>query len=210
LRTISGYVELLARRYQGQLDDDADRFINHTVDGCSRLRTLIDDLLAYSRAGRAEELTASIDCNATVSEVVTRLTAALDAVGGVVEFDGLPEIQGDPTQLTQLFQNLIANSLKFARPNTPPRVRITAARQDGIWTISIDDNGIGIEAEYRERIFGMFQRLHARDAYPGTGIGLAICKRIVEAHGGRIWVEPSADGGSRFCFTSATNAKEAT
>jgi PAS domain S-box-containing protein len=210
LRTISGYVELIARRYKGQIDADADRFIKHTVEGCERLRALIDDLLSYSRAGRSDDAMTSVDCDNVVSEVLASLAATLTAVGAHVEHDGLPTVQGDPGQLAHLFQNLIANSVKFARPGTPPHVRVTAERQDERWVFSVDDNGIGIDAEYRERIFVMFQRLHSREAYVGTGIGLAICTRIVEAHGGRIWAEPSAEAGSRFRFTLAASSKEQT
>jgi PAS domain S-box-containing protein len=210
LRTISGYVELIARRYQGRIDADADRFIKHTVDGCERLRALIDDLLAYSRAGRSDDAMTSVDTGNVVGEVLTSLAATLTAVGAHVEHDGLPTVKGDPAQLGHLFQNLIANSVKFARPGNPPQVRVTAERQNDRWLFSVEDNGIGIDAEYRERIFGMFQRLHTREAYPGTGIGLAICMRIVEAHGGRIWAEQSAGTGSRFRFTLAASSKEQT
>jgi PAS domain S-box-containing protein len=210
LRTISGYVELIARRYQGQIDADADRFIKHTVDGCERLRALIDDLLAYSRAGRSDDAMTSVDTGNVVSEVLTSLAATLTAVGAHVEHDDLPTVQGDPAQLAHLFQNLIANSVKFATPGTPPHVRVTAERQDDRWVFSVEDNGIGIDAEYRERIFVMFQRLHTREAYAGTGIGLAICMRIVEAHGGRIWAEQNAGTGSRLRFTLAATSKEKT
>jgi PAS domain S-box-containing protein len=201
LRSISGYAELLARRYRGRLDDDADRFIQHTVDGCHRMKTLIDDLLTYSRSGRSGELTAAVDCAEVMADVLVNLQGALAASGGEVEVGPLPVVAGDRGQVAQLWQNLIANALKFARPGVPPRVRVDAESRDGTWVFSVADNGIGIEAAYRDRIFGMFQRLHPRDAYPGTGIGLAICMRIVEAHGGRIWVQDSTDAGTRFCFT---------
>jgi light-regulated signal transduction histidine kinase (bacteriophytochrome) len=201
LRTISGYVELLARRYRGQIDDDADRFIQHTVDGCNRMRRLIDDLLAYSQAGRAEESTTAVDCITVVDEVVAGMLAGLVEMDGHVVHHDLPTVYGDRSQLFQLFQNLIANGIKFARPGVPPRIKIEAQLKGGEWLFSVTDNGIGIEPEYRDRIFVMFQRLHARDAYPGTGIGLAICMRIVQAHRGRIWVDDHSDLGSRFCFS---------
>jgi light-regulated signal transduction histidine kinase (bacteriophytochrome) len=210
LRTISGYVELIAHRYRGKIDADADRFIKHTVDGCERLRTLIDDLLSYSRAGRSDDAMTFVDCDKVVSEVLASLAAALTAADAHVDYDGLPTVQGDPGQLAHLFQNLIANSVKFTRPGTPPHVRVAAERQDDRWVFSVEDNGIGIDAEYRERIFVMFQRLHNREAYAGTGIGLAICTRIVEALGWRIWAEQSAGAGSRFCFTLAASNKEPT
>jgi PAS domain S-box-containing protein len=201
LRTISGYVELLARRYQGHIDDDADRFIRHTVDGCDRMRHLIDDLLTYSRAGQAPELNAVVDCSSALTRVLTDMEAMLVERGGKVTQGDLPAVRGDEAQLGQLFQNLIANCLKFARPDVPPRVHIVAERQGGLWRFSVTDNGIGIEPEYRDRIFGMFQRLHARDAYPGTGIGLAICMRIVQAHRGTIWVGDNPEAGTCICLT---------
>jgi PAS domain S-box-containing protein len=200
LRTISGFIELLAQRYKGQIDDDADRFIKHTVEGCSRMRQLIDDLLTYSRAGHADELTAT-NCSRVVSQVLTGMAATLAETGGQVDYEGLPTVLGDSVELAQLFQNLIANGIKFARPGIAPRVHIEGCRQADTWTISVADNGIGIEPEYRDRVFGMFQRLHARDTYPGTGIGLAICMRIVRAHRGLIWVDDNDEAGSRFCFT---------
>ncbi|MGD0808851.1 MAG: PAS domain S-box protein [Acidimicrobiales bacterium] len=206
LRTISGYVELIARRYQGQIDADADRFIKHTVEGCHRLRALIEDLLSYSRAGRSDEAMTSVDCDIVVHDVLASLGATLSAAGAQVDHAGLPTVHGDPAQLAHLFQNLIANSLKFTRPGIAPHIRVAAEREGDRWAFSVQDNGIGIEAEYRERIFVMFQRLHNREAYPGTGIGLAICTRIVEAHGGRIWAEQSPGPGSRFCFTLAATA----
>ena len=202
LRTISGYVELLARRYKGQIDEDADRFIAHTVEGCARMRQLIDDMLEFSRAGRAPQLTDDVEMSTIIDQVVANVTAALDEAGGTVEYGELPGVRADPVQLSQLLQNLVANSVKFAVAGRPTRVRIGAERDDdGRWRISVADNGIGIESEYRDRIFGMFQRLHGREAYPGTGIGLAICLRIVQAHGGRIWVEDNEWGGATVCFT---------
>jgi PAS domain S-box-containing protein len=208
LRTISGYVELLSRRYGGQLDDDADRFIKHTVDGCDRMRHLIDDLLTYSRAGQTANLTGTIDCASLVRDVVASMSTSLTETNGQVDYDGLPTVRGDQAQLLQLFQNLIANALKFSRPGIPPRVHIEAHQLDSTWTFSVADNGIGIEPEYRDQIFGMFQRLHARDAYPGTGIGLAICMRIVRTHGGQIWVEDKNEAGSCFMFTLPDVDKE--
>jgi PAS domain S-box-containing protein len=208
LRTISGYVELLSRRYGGQLDADADRFIKHTVDGCDRMRHLIDDLLTYSRAGQSANLRGTVDCSNIVSDVVASMATSLEETNGHVDHESLPTVRGDQAQLLQLFQNLIANGLKFSRPGIPPRVHIGAKRQDDTWTFSVADNGIGIEPEYRDQIFGMFQRLHTRDAYPGTGIGLAICMRIVRTHGGQIWVEENNEAGSCFSFTLPDIDKE--
>ncbi len=201
LRTIAGYVELLARRYQGRLDAEADRFIGHVVDGCTRMRSLIEGLLAYSRVGRSEQQLTEVDCDLVVADILANLENRLDEAEATVEVDALPTVRGNALQLAQLFQNLVTNAVKFARPGTPPRVRISACRDGTRWRFLVADNGIGIEPPYRERIFGMFQRLHTRDAYPGTGIGLAICKRIVQAHGGVVWVDDNPGGGTRFWFT---------
>jgi PAS domain S-box-containing protein len=200
LRTISGYVELLNKRYNEKLDPDADRFIQYTVDGCNRMRQLIDDLLTFSRTGRSEKLTESVDCSNVVDMVVRDMAANRETLGASIDYEALPFVRGDRGQITQLFQNLIANSLKFSRRDVPPEVRISAVRRGRMWQIELSDNGIGIEPEYRERIFGMFQRLHPRDEYPGTGIGLAVCKRIVQAHRGEIWLGDS-EIGSVFVFT---------
>jgi PAS domain S-box-containing protein len=207
LRSISGYVELLARRYEGQIDEDADRFIKHVVDGCSRMKQLIDDLLIYSRVGVAIELVPT-DTSAVMSDVLISMTAALAQTEAKVHFQNLPIVIGDKVSLAQLFQNLIANSVKFARAGTAPKICIEARRQEAMWTFSVTDNGVGIESEYADRVFGMFQRLHSRDAYPGTGIGLAICMRIVRAHRGQIWLDDTAVDGTRFCFTLQAIDKE--
>lgn len=201
LRTVSGYVELLGRRYEGQIDNDADRFIKHAVEGCTRMRRLIDDSSAYSRAGTFDMAASAVDCSIVVDNVLERIKVVLAETGAEVVQEGLPTVRGDSGQLAQLFQNLIVNGVTFARPDTPPRIEIGAQRQDDTWTFSVTDNGIGIEPEYRDSVFAMFQRLHTRDAYPGTGMGLAICRRIVRAHRGTIWISDSAQSGSRFCFT---------
>ncbi len=201
LRSISGFVELLARRYQGEIDEDADRFIRHAVEGCSRMKQLIDDLLTYSRAGQNAELIPT-DTLAVLSDVLTSMTVSLSETGGRVDYQDLPRVLGDRASLAQLFQNLIGNGIKFARPGIAPRVCIAANRQDNrTWRFSVTDNGIGIGPAYQERVFGMFQRLHPRDAYPGTGIGLAICTKVVRAHRGRIWVDGDFTSGTRFFFT---------
>jgi PAS domain S-box-containing protein len=200
LRGISGYVEMLAQQYEGQMDGDAQRIIRHVVDGCGQMRQLIDDLLTYSRSGGAINLVPTDTC-AVVSDVLIGMEAAIIETGARVDYQNLPVVSGDRVLLAQLFTNLIANAIKFARPGTAPHICIGAQRQDNNWKFSVTDNGIGIEPEYRERIFGLFQRLHSRETYPGTGIGLAICMRIVRAHGGLIWVDNSAPEGARFCFT---------
>jgi PAS domain S-box-containing protein len=200
LRSISGYVELLARRYEGQIDEDADRFIAHVVAGCSRMKQLIDDLLTCSRAGFNTELSPT-DASVVVNDVLISMSASLAETGANVDVLDLPIVMGDGVSLAQLFQNLIANSIKFARSGVAPNINIEARRHGDMWMFSVADNGIGIDSQYGERIFGMFQRLHSRDAYAGTGIGLAICMRIVRAHRGLIWLDASALDGARFCFT---------
>jgi len=202
LRAISGPISLLARRYEGQLDDDADRFIGFAVDGCERMQALINDLLAFSRIGRQELEFVDVDTNAVVDNALDAVRVAIGDSDGRVSRDALPHVWASETQLRQVFQNLIANAIKFATPGTEPRVRIRCQRAGDDWCFSVTDNGIGIDAEHRLRIFGMFKRLHTRTAYPGTGIGLALCKKIVERHGGTIGVDDGPLGhGSTFWFT---------
>ena len=200
LRMVTSYLQLLERRYDDALDQDAHEFIGYAVDGASRMRGLIDDLLLFSRAGRAERRSEPVDLAVTADVALRSLAAALEEAGGAVEVEDLPTVAGDPTQLSQLFQNLVANAIKF-RGDQPPRVRISAQEEGPGWRVAIADNGIGIDPAHGERIFKMFQRLHTRDAYDGNGIGLALCRKIVERHGGRIWHEPEPGGGSRFVFT---------
>ena len=201
LRAISGPISLLARRYRDQLDPEADQFIEFAVDGCRRMQAIIDDLLALSRAGRVDGELQQVDCNALVSGVVAGLGARIAETGATVRVDPLPTILSQPTQLGQVFQNLISNSLKFIPPGVVPEVVVSAERIGDEWDFSVTDNGIGIEARHRDRIFGMFKRLHSRAEYEGSGIGLALCKRIVERQGGRIGVDAPASGqGSCFWF----------
>jgi len=197
---VASYTQLLARRYRGKLDEDADEFIGFAVDGARRMQELINDLLTYSRVGTRALQVESVDVGQMVDQVVSDLAAAIDEAGASVTHDDLPTLRADPTQLRQLFQNLIANGIKFHRPGQAPSVQVFAAREDRAWNFSVTDNGIGIEPQYLERIFKMFQRLHGRDAYPGTGIGLAICKKIVERHGGWIRVESEPGHGTTFQF----------
>lgn len=199
LRMVTSYVQLLARRYKGKLDEDADDFIAYAVDGATRMQELINDLLAYSRIetrGRDFEPT---DCKVILDRTLINLQRAIEESGAVVSHDPLPTVMADASQLIQLFQNLIGNALKF-HSEEPPRIHISVS-QDHEWVFCVRDNGIGIEPSYRERIFTIFERLHSRAEYPGTGIGLAICKKIVERHGGRIWVESELGKGSSFYFT---------
>jgi len=200
LRTVTNFVQLLAQRYRGRLDRDADDFIGYVVDGTTRMAQLIDDLLEFSRAGRTDRPMEPTDCRGVLEKALANLAVSIRESGAVVRHDGLPTVQGDPSQLTQLFQNLIGNAVKF-RGTDRAEVQISAVRRGGEWLFLVRDNGIGIAPEYRERIFVIFQRLHGRNEHPGTGIGLAICKRIVTRHGGRIWVESQPGRGSTFCFT---------
>jgi PAS domain S-box-containing protein len=199
LRTVTSYVQLLARRYEGKLDADADEFIGFAADGAVRMWKLINDLLTYSRVGvRGNELEPT-DSDGVLTQSVNDLKVAIEETGGLVTHDSLPMVMADRPQLGQLFQNLIGNAIKF-RSNEPPRIHISASRNGNGWTFSVRDNGIGIAPEYSERIFVIFQRLHSRQEYTGTGIGLAVCKKIVERHGGRIWVKSEVGKGATFYF----------
>jgi light-regulated signal transduction histidine kinase (bacteriophytochrome) len=198
---VSSYLQLLRRRYHGTLDDDADAFIDYAVEGAARMRTLIEDLLAYSRAGRAERPLEPVDTETLVAEVARTLRAQAGGREPLIEWHHLPTVDGDPAQLAQLFQNLIGNGVKFVDEDTRPHVWVRAAREGPAWHFMVEDNGIGIDPRHLERVFGMFQRLHTRDEFPGTGIGLAIAKKVVERHGGHIWLTPREAGGSCFEFT---------
>jgi PAS domain S-box-containing protein len=200
LRMVASYTQLLGRRYKGRLDADADDFIAYAVDGATRMQQLINDLLAYSRVGTHGQELVPTDCNNVFERVVGDLGAAIAESGAVVTRDALPSVLGDPRQLGQLFQNLIANAIKF-HGDEPARVHVTAEREGAMWRFAVRDEGIGIAPEYVDRIFVIFQRLHTQAEYPGTGIGLAICKRIAERHGGRIWVESQPGRGTTFYFT---------
>jgi len=201
LRAISGPISLLARRYRGELDAEADQFIEFAVDGCRRMQAIIDDLLALSRAGRVDGELQAVDCNVLVKGVVAGLGARIAETGAIVRVDPLPTVVSQPTQLGQVFQNLISNALKFIPPGVVPEVVVSAERIGDEWDFSVVDNGIGIEPRHRERIFGMFKRLHSRTEFEGSGIGLALCKRIVEREGGRIGVDTAPSGqGSCFWF----------
>ena len=201
LRMVSSYLQLLRRRYHGRLDDDADAFIDYAVEGANRMRALIEDLLAFSRAGRSERPTESVNTARVVGEVAATLRALAGDDPPEIEWTALPSVEGDPQQLVQLFQNLIGNAVKFVAPGVRPHVMVSAERDGGAWRFAIADNGIGIEPRHVERVFGMFQRLHTRDEFEGTGIGLAIARKVVERHGGRIGAAPREAGGTCFEFT---------
>jgi PAS domain S-box-containing protein len=200
LRMVSSFLQLLQRRYSGQLDETADEYIGFAVDGARRMQSLIQDLLAFSRVGSRGRPFEKVDLNDAVESVLADLRTALDETGGHVEYADLPTVTADPMQMRQLMQNLIGNALKF-RGEEPPLIRIDSSRVGDQWQIEVRDNGIGIDMQYQDRVFQIFQRLHTRDEYEGTGIGLALCKRIVERHGGRIWLESERGAGTTFSFT---------
>jgi PAS domain S-box-containing protein len=200
LRMVTSYVQLLAKRYQGKLDSNADDFMNFAVEGAMRMWNLIKDLLAYSRVGTRGHSFEPINCETILQAALANLKVTIEESGAVVTHDSLPTVMADSSQLVQLFQNLIGNAIKFVGKD-PPRVHVSARGSGNGWTFSVRDNGIGIAPEFAERIFIIFQRLHGRQQYPGTGIGLAVCKKIVERHGGRIWVESELGKGATFYFT---------
>ena len=199
LHTLAGFLELVAEK-GSELDEETKLYIERALAGADRMRRLILDLLEYSRVSTKGQNLVETDTDALVREVITSLHSSITESGGVVTHDPLPVVMGDPWQLTQLFQNLIANGLKF-RGDASPEVHVSAERRDDEWLFSIRDNGIGIDPRYAVHIFTIFQRLHGRDEYSGTGIGLAICRKIVERHGGRIWVESEQGEGATFSFT---------
>ncbi len=200
LRMVTSYLQLLERRYRDQLDSDADEFIGFAVDGANRMKRLINDLLTYSRVGTHGQPFETVDCNAVLAYVAAVFKPSADDSDADITWDNLPAVHADESQLTQLFQNLIGNAIKF-RGDEKPRIHISAERRQADWLFAVRDNGIGIDPEYFDRIFVIFQRLHTKAHSPGTGIGLAVCKKIVERHGGRIWVESRGGHGSTFYFT---------
>ncbi len=200
LRMIANYTQLLAERYRGKLDEQADKYIRYSVDGAVRMQALIQDLLKFSRVGRAEIELRTTECRAVVEQALKNLQAAVQESGAVVNWNGLPVVMADPSQLTQVFQNLIANAIKFHGTESPV-IQIDAEKNEHEWVFAVSDNGIGIPAESWQDIFAIFRRLHTRDEYAGNGIGLSICRKIIERHGGKIWIEAQATPGCRFKFT---------
>jgi signal transduction histidine kinase len=200
LRKVASFCQLLQRRYAGQMDERADQYIAFAVDGAQRMQRLINDLLAFSRIGRLTSGFTDVDLDRVLSDVKSQLEPRAGDDAEIV-WDDLPTVEGEEPLLTTLFVNLIGNSLKFRRPDVPPRIRISAEQVGEEWQINVRDNGIGIEAEFADKVFVIFQRLHARDAYEGTGIGLAIVKKIVEYHGGRIWLDLDVEEGTSIYFT---------
>jgi light-regulated signal transduction histidine kinase (bacteriophytochrome) len=200
LRMVVSYTQLLASRYKGKLNADADEFIGFAVDGAIRMQQLIQDLSSYSRVANRGETLELTQSQAACGTALSNLRGSIEDAGAVLNVGPLPAVLADATQLTQLFQNLIGNAVKY-RNQRRPEIQVAARPNGDEWVLSVKDNGIGIEPQYSERIFQMFQRLHAREEYSGTGIGLAICRKIVERHGGRIWVESRPGNGSTFLFT---------
>ena len=200
LRMVTSYVEILAEEYDGKLDDNADRYIGYAVDGATRMKALIDDLLAYSRLSSSGNKFEDTDCNEVVKRVLEVLKAPITDTGASVTCDDLPTVKADGIQLHQLFQNLISNGIKF-RSNEPAKIQVSAGLDDEKWLFAVKDNGIGIAPRHHDQIFQMFQRLHHRGQYPGTGVGLAISAKIVQRHGGTIWVDSEEDKGTTVYFT---------
>jgi light-regulated signal transduction histidine kinase (bacteriophytochrome) len=197
---VASFTQLLAKRYSGRLDETADRYIHYAVDGAKRMQELIADLLAYSRVNNKELDLRQTGCEAVVLEAMRNLDVAIKESGACIDWDPLPSLWVDQGQLTQVFQNLLANAIKFRRKEECPRIHVSAVDSGVEWLISVRDNGIGIDPRHAERVFQMFQRLHTRAEYPGTGIGLAVCKKVIERHGGKLWVESEPGAGSTFRF----------
>ncbi|MFG3439047.1 ATP-binding protein [Nonomuraea sp. NPDC047897] len=201
LRKVASFTQMLEQRYGDRLDDRARQYIHYAVDGAKRMQSLINDLLDFSRVGRVSGERTAVDAGAALAAALDNLAGAVEDTGAVVTSGPLPRVVGNRLQLTQLFQNLVENAIKF-RSDEPPRVHLTAGRAGGMWEFACSDNGIGVEPRYADRIFLIFQRLHPRDVYPGTGIGLALCRKIVEYHGGRLWLDGDAAGpGATFRWT---------
>ena len=197
---VSSYTQLLAKRYEGQLDEKTQKYIHYAVDGAIRMQTLINDLLAYSRIGTRGQPLEPTDSHAALGEAMRNLVALIAENRAIITNDNLPTVRADASQLVLVFQNLLANAIKFRGADTPS-IHVSAQDRGREWVFAVKDNGIGIEPQHAERVFVIFQRLHTREEYPGTGIGLAVCKRIVERHGGKIWFESEPGNGTTFFFT---------
>ena len=206
LRKVASFTQLLAKRYEGQLDERADQYIGFAVDGAKRMQRLINDLLGFSRVGRIGGEVSEVDLKAVLEDVKGDLSEVIEESGATVVGEGLPSVPGERPLLTQLVQNLVSNALKFRDPERPPHVRLTARRDGAWWELACADNGIGIDPQYADRVFVIFQRLHAKDVYEGTGIGLALCKKIVEYHGGQIWIDPDPGEGTTIRWTLPVDA----
>ncbi len=201
LRMVATYTQLLAERYRGKLDEHADKYIRYAVDGAKRMQIMISDLLTFSRVSRGEVVKTEVDCNLILERVQKSLQGAIAESHAIVTADPLPVVESDGSLLQQVFQNLIGNAIKFRRPKEPPEIHISASPANGMWEFAVLDNGMGFEREHLESVFVIFKRLHTPAEYPGSGIGLALCKKIVERHGGRIWADSDPGKGSTFRFT---------
>ncbi|MEM9189978.1 MAG: ATP-binding protein [Myxococcota bacterium] len=201
LRMVTSYLQLLDEDYGAELEDDARVYMDFAVDGAQRMQQLIKDILAFSRTGRQELQLDAVELSSLVDDVVTTLQVAIEESGGEIVSEMLPEVRGDASQLRQLLQNLLSNAFKFRHPDRTPRVSVSSTRIANAWRIAVQDNGIGLNPEYSAKVFRMFQRLHTREEYPGTGIGLALCKRIVQRHGGSIGIDSTPGEGATFWFT---------
>jgi light-regulated signal transduction histidine kinase (bacteriophytochrome) len=201
LRMVASYTQLLSERYGDQLDDKAHKFIAYAVDGASRMQALILDLLAFSRVETRGQPLMLINAQSALGKAIANLETIINETGSLVTTDDLPRVHADQTQLTMVFQNLINNGIKFQNKQHSPHIHVSARSQNGGWCFSVRDNGIGIDVKYKDKVFMVFQRLHTRNEYPGTGIGLALCKRIINRHGGQIWFESSPGEGTIFFFT---------
>ncbi|MBK5271894.1 MAG: GHKL domain-containing protein, partial [Bacteroidia bacterium] len=204
LRTTTSFIELLQKQYKGKLDGKADKYLTFIAQSSERMKVLINDLLEYSRIGRKKELE-NVDCNNVLKEVLADLSTVIKETGARIDSEKLPVVHGYPTELKQLFQNLVTNAVKFRKESIAPKINISVQKIDGYWQFAVKDNGIGIEEQFNNRIFEIFQRLHTRNEYEGSGIGLSNCKKIVELHKGRIWVESISGNGSTFYFTLQQN-----
>jgi len=201
LRMVSSYVQLFEKRYAGQVDPQAKKYIDYAVEGAKRMQALIGGLLEFSRVGRVDEPFGPVDTGAALDQALLNLRSAIDESHAAVTRGPLPTVTGNSGRLAQVFQNLIGNAIKFRRPDQAPSIHVSALPRAKDWLLAVRDNGIGIDPQYVDRIFVIFQRLHTRAEYPGTGIGLSICKKVIERHGGRIWVESQPGAGTTFLFT---------
>jgi signal transduction histidine kinase len=208
LRKVASFSQMLRRRYSEQLDERANQYIDFAIEGANRMQALINDLLQFSRVGRVHVARVDVDLEEVYAATASTLSITIEEAGARLSHDPLPTVTGDPGQFGLLLQNLLSNAVKFRSPDRTPEIRVTAEQQDDMWHFAVTDNGIGIGPEYAERVFVIFQRLHTRDAYPGTGIGLAMCKKIVEFHGGTIGVDPDHEPGARITFTLPAQASE--
>jgi chemotaxis family two-component system sensor kinase Cph1 len=209
LRMVASFTQLLQKRYIDKLDQDANDFINYAVDGAIRMQSLINDLLAFSRVGTQKAAFNETDMNLILEQVKSNLSYSIKDTGAIITNDPLPVVIADESQMIQLIQNLISNAIKFQKKNATPIIHISGKTEENQWIFSVKDNGIGIDPQFFDRIFIIFQRLHKKDEYGGTGIGLSVCRKIAQRHGGKIWIESEPDKGTTFYLTLKTSIKNA-